>query len=582
MKNISTIALLSLSVAGHSQAVDEKTAQSATQPNVIFFALDDLNDWINPLGYEQAITPNYNRLANSGVTFTNAHAPSTYCAPSRTAIFTGLQASTTGCYGNEIYHYDFPDLVPLQVAFKLGGYNAWGAGKLFHHRGGYVDLRGWNEYFARSREIIDAGYETGAYGSDYLLPDPYPYSPYYRETDNEITGGRFMEWGPIPDSLEEKITATIRTNWVVDLLKQTHEKPFFIGLGLYHPHYPNYVPQKYFDMYDLEQIQLPNHDPAHLDDLPANIRNQMLNRRRIHLEVLLELGIYKDAVRAYLAAVTYTDAMLGRVLDALEDSDYKDNTIVVVWSDHGYHLGEKGQWGKHTLWRETSRVPLIFAGADLAKDKKVETTVGLIDLYPTLIELCDLPQQHQMDGVSLVPVLKEPELAEERNLFIPGHIRERYAVINSNYRYIKYEKNIGEEFYDLKEDPYEWNNLAGDQKYESIIEEMKKAVPAIFSPEATPRNDLKLIIEGDGFRWEPKNVSVPELNNSKSFGVYPVPANEILYINAYMAVENYKIVDIFGKVVIEERSNKNSIDISGLQSGLYFIQVNDEVTRFIK
>lgn len=582
MKNISTIALLSLSVAGHSQAVDEKTAQSATQPNVIFFALDDLNDWINPLGYEQAITPNYNRLANSGVTFTNAHAPSTYCAPSRTAIFTGLQASTTGCYGNEIYHYDFPDLVPLQVAFKLGGYNAWGAGKLFHHRGGYVDLRGWNEYFARSREIIDAGYETGAYGSDYLLPDPYPYSPYYRETDNEITGGRFMEWGPIPDSLEEKITATIRTNWVVDLLKQTHEKPFFIGLGLYHPHYPNYVPQKYFDMYDLEQIQLPNHDPAHLDDLPANIRNQMLNRRRIHLEVLLELGIYKDAVRAYLAAVTYTDAMLGRVLDALEDSDYKDNTIVVVWSDHGYHLGEKGQWGKHTLWRETSRVPLIFAGADLAKDKKVETTVGLIDLYPTLIELCDLPQQHQMDGVSLVPVLKEPELAEERNLFIPGHIRERYAVINSNYRYIKYEKNIGEEFYDLKEDPYEWNNLAGDQKYESIIEEMKKAVPAIFSPEATPRNDLKLIIEGDGFRWEPKNVSVPELNNSKSFGVYPVPANEILYINSYMAVENYKIVDIFGKVVIEERSNKNSIDISGLQSGLYFIQVNDEVTRFIK
>ena len=582
MKNISTIALLSLSLAGHSQAVDEKTAQSATKPNVIFFALDDLNDWINPLGYEQAITPNYNRLANSGVTFTNAHAPSTYCAPSRTAIFTGLQASTTGCYGNEIYHYDFPDLVPLQVAFKLGGYNAWGAGKLFHHRGGYVDLRGWNEYFARSREIIDAGYETGAYGSDYLLPDPYPYSPYYRETDNEITGGRFMEWGPIPDSLEEKITATIRTNWVVDLLKQTHEKPFFIGLGLYHPHYPNYVPQKYFDMYDLEQIQLPNHDPAHLDDLPANIRNQMLNRRRIHLEVLLELGIYKDAVRAYLAAVTYTDAMLGRVLDALEDSDYKDNTIVVVWSDHGYHLGEKGQWGKHTLWRETSRVPLIFAGADLAKDKKVETTVGLIDLYPTLIELCDLPQQHQMDGVSLVPVLKEPELAEERNLFIPGHIRERYAVINSNYRYIKYEKNIGEEFYDLKEDPYEWNNLAGDQKYESIIEEMKKAVPAIFSPEATPRNDLKLIIEGDGFRWEPKNVSVPELNNSKSFGVYPVPANEILYINAYMAVENYKIVDIFGKVVIEERSNKNSIDISGLQSGLYFIQVNDEVTRFIK
>jgi arylsulfatase A-like enzyme len=582
MKNISTIALLSLSVAGQSQATGEKAAQSVSPPNVIFFALDDLNEWINPLGYDQAITPNLNRLAKAGVTFTNAHAPSTYCAPSRTAIFTGLQASTTGCYGNEIYHFDFPDLVPLQVAFKEGGYNTWGAGKLFHHRGGYVDLRGWNEYFARTQEIIDSGYEMGAFGSDYLFPDPCPYSPYYRETGKEITGGAFLEWGPIPDSLEDSMKATIRTNWVVDLLRQTHEKPFFIGLGLYHPHYPNYVPQKYFDMYDLEHIQLPNHDPAHMDDLPPNIRNQMLNRRRNHLEVLLDHGIYKDAVRAYLAAVTYADAMLGRVLDALEESDYGDNTIVIVWSDQGYHLGEKGQWGKHTLWRETSRVPFIVSGADLAKDKKVGTTVGLIDLYPTLAELCNLPQQHQLDGVSLASILKNPETAEDRDLFIPGHIRERYAVVNSNYRYIKYEKNIGEEFYDLKKDPYEWNNLAGEQSYESIIEEMKKAVPTTFSPEATPRNDLKLIIEGKGFRWERKNVSVPKLNNSKSLNVYPVPANDILHIDYYKRVDKFKIVNIFGKVVMEEKNHENLVNISGLQSGLYFIQVNDEVTRFIK
>ncbi len=510
MKSISTIALLSLSVAGQSQATGEKTAQSVSPPNVIFFALDDLNEWINPLGYDQAITPNLNRLANAGVTFTNAHAPSTYCAPSRTAIFTGLQASTTGCYGNEIYHFDFPDLVPLQVAFKEAGYNAWGAGKLFHHRGGYVDLRGWNEYFARTQEIKDSGYEMGAFGSDYLYPDPYPYSPYYRETNKEITGGAFLEWGPIPDSLEDSMKATINTNWVVDILKQNHEKPFFIGLGLYHPHYPNYAPQKYFDMYDLEKIQLPEHDLAHLDDLPPNIRNQMLNRRRNHLEVLLDHGIYKDAVRAYLAAVTYADAMLGRVLDALEESDYKDNTIVIMWSDHGYHLGEKGQWGKHTLWRETSRVPLIISGADLAKDKKVETTVGLIDLYPTLIELCDLPQQHQMDGVSLASILKNPETAEDRDLFIPGHIREGYAVVNSNYRYIKYEKSIGQEFYNLKEDPYEYKNLAGEQKYESIIQEMKKVVPTTFSPEATSRNELKLVVEGDGFRWVRKDGSDQE------------------------------------------------------------------------
>lgn len=582
MQKLTTIVLMSLSVAGQSQTANEETVKSDAKPNVIFFALDDLNGWINPLGYEQAITPNLDRLAKAGVTFTNAHAPGVYCAPSRTSIFTGLQASTTGCYGHEIYHYDYPDLVPLQLAFQEGGYNTWGAGKLFHHRGGYVDLRGWNEFFARSQEIKDSGYEMGAFGSDYLLPDPYPYSPYYRETDKEMTGGRFLEWGPIPDSLEEQITATIRTNWVVDLLKQTHDTPFFIGLGLYHPHYPNYVPQKYFDMYDVEQIQLPNHDLADLDDLPASIRNRMENRRRNHLEVLLDLGIYKEAVRAYLASVTYADAMLGRVLDALENSDYKDNTIIIMWSDHGYHLGEKGQWGKHTLWRETSRVPFIVSGADLAKDKKIETTVGLIDLYPTLIELCDLPQQHPMDGVSLAAILKDPESAQDRDLFIPDHIRGRYAVVNSNYRYIDYGESVGQEFYNLMEDPFEWNNLAGEVKYDSIIVEMKKAVPTTFSPEATPRNDLKLIIEGDGFRWEPKNVSVPEKNKSKSFGVYPVPANDILHIDYYKAIESFKIVDIFGKVVIEEKSSENSIDISGLQAGLYLIQVNDEVTRFVK
>ena len=495
----------SSSLVGHSQASEEATPKSENKPNVIFFALDDLNSWINPLGYEQAITPNFNRLAKSGVTFTNAHAPSTYCAPSRTAIFTGLQASTTGCYGNEVFYYDFPDLVPLQMAFKEGGYNAWGAGKLFHHAGGYVDLRGWNEYFARSQEVKDAGYAMGIFGSDYMYPDPYPYSPYYTKTGKDIIGGGFLEWGPIPDSLEEKITATIRTNWVVDLLKQSHEKPFFIGLGLYHPHYPNYVPEKYFNMYDVEQIQLPHHDPAVLDDLPENIRNQMLNRRQMHLEVLLEHGIYKDAVRAYLAAVTYADAMLGRVLDALEESDYNDNTVVILWSDHGYHLGEKGQWGKHTLWRETSRVPLIIAGADVAKDKTAGTTVGLIDLYPTLIELCALPQHHQMDGVSLASILKDPESAQDRDLLIPYHERGSYAVVNSNYRYIYY-KDIGEEFYNLQEDPNEWKNLAGEERYRPVIEKMKKSAPTSFSPEATSRNQLNLIIEEGGFRWKKSEV----------------------------------------------------------------------------
>jgi len=472
-------------------------------PNIVFFALDDLNDWINPLGYTQAITPNLDRLAASGVMFTHAHAPGVYCAPSRTAIFTGLQASTTGCYGTEIYFYDYPDLLPLQMAFQQGGYTTWGAGKLFHHRGGHVDLRGWNEFFARSQEIKDMGYEMGSRGSDMPLPDPFPYSPYYRETEKELRSGSFMEWGPIPDSLEEQMIAVQRTNWVCDLLRQEHDKPFFIGLGLYAPHFPQYAPQKYFDLYELSQIQVPYLKKDDLDDLPDAIRQRMIKRRKMHQETLERIDAVKDAVRAYLAAVSYADAMLGRVLDAIDENDLAENTVVIMWSDQGYHHGEKGQWGKHTLWRQTTRVPLIFAGAGLPKNQTVGTTVGLIDLYPTLVELCRLPPPHEMDGQSLLPYLKEPGSARDRELMIPSNEPGSYAVVNNDWRYIHY-RDGGEELYDLKEDPNEWYNLAMDQSYRQVMDALNMAAPAAFHPGATPRKRLELVIEEEGFHWKAK------------------------------------------------------------------------------
>ena len=495
------LVILSVSIQACSRysGADAKT----DQPNILFFALDDLNDWINPLGYRQAITPNLNRLAESGVMFTNAHAPGVYCAPSRTAIFTGLQATTTGCYQNEVYFYDYPELVPLQMAFQQGGYDTWGAGKLFHHRGGYVDLRGWNEFFARSTEIKEMGYEMGSRGSDMPLPDPFPYSPYYRKTGKEVIGGLFLEWGPIPDSLEDRMIAVQRTKWVCDLLSKPHDKPFFIGLGLYTPHFPNYAPQKYFDMYDLSQIQVPYLKKDDLDDLPEGIRQQMINRRRMHQETLEEIDAVKEAVRGYLAAVTYADAMLGRVLDALEENGHADNTIVIMWSDQGYHLGEKGQWGKHTLWKQTTRVPFIISGANLPKNKKVNATVSLIDLYPTLIDLCNLPAQHEMDGISLLPVLKDPGSATDRNLLIPSNERGSYAVVNEKWRYIYY-RNGTEELYNVQQDPEEWYNLAEDDTFRPVIDNLKQAVPDEFHPGATPMSKLNLVIEGDKFHWEPK------------------------------------------------------------------------------
>ncbi len=507
-KNFIFTLLLVVLILNFAQAKNTANNRGTTdKPNVIFFVLDDLNDWINPLGYNQAKTPNLDRLAESGVTFKNAHAPASYCAPSRTAIFTGLQSTTTGCYQDEVYHWDYPNLVPLQMAFKQGGYNAYGAGKLFHHRAGFVDLRGWDEFFARSQEIKDMGYEMGGRGSDYLTPNPTPYSSYYTKTDKKITGGSFMEWGPIADSLEEKVTATIRTNWACDVLKKKHEKPFFLALGLYHPHFPNYAPQKYFDIYDLEKIQVPELKADDLDDLPEVMRKKMTNRSKIQ-KTLEEVGAVKEAVQGYLAAVSYADAMLGRILDTLEDSPYKDNTVVVMWSDQGYHHGEKGNWGKHTLWKETSHVPLIFAGNNIPKNKTVDATVGLIDLYPTLIELCNLPKQHKMDGESLVSSIRKPSSAKDRNLFVPYHERGSYAVINSDWRYIYYKEGT-EELYNLKHDPNEWYNLAGKEENKLVIHDLQKAAPDEFSPAATPKKNLNLIIEGDSFSWEHKNGGLP-------------------------------------------------------------------------
>jgi arylsulfatase A-like enzyme len=271
---------------------------------------------------------------------------------------------------------------------------------------------------------------------------------------------------------------------------------------MYSPHFPNYAPQKYFDLYDPEKIELPPYKAEDLDDLPDRIRKNMTNRSSQHKE-LEGYGALKEAVRGYLACVSFADAMLGRVLDALDASPYKDNTIIVFWSDQGFHHGEKMHWGKHTLWQRTSHVPFVWAGKGIPENKKVATTVSLIDLYPTFIDLCGLPRTKNLEGTSLVSVLKNPSSATDRNVFLPSNERGSYAVINTNWRYISYFDG-GEELYNIKEDPNEWHNLAGEPKYKPVEMEMKKSAPSSFAPSVTPKNQLKLIIEGNTWHWEKK------------------------------------------------------------------------------
>ncbi|MEO2013114.1 MAG: sulfatase-like hydrolase/transferase, partial [Fuerstiella sp.] len=311
-------------------------------------------------------------------------------------------------------------------------------------------------------------------------------------------------WGGIPNDREEEMADTQRINWAVEKLKQKREQPFFLAVGIYAPHFPNYCPQKYFDLYDVDDIQHPPYKADDLDDLPPKIKKIKTARSRIH-QKLEDLNAIEDAIHGYLACMSYADAMMGRVLDALEDSPHADNTIVVLWSDHGYHHGEKGDWGKHTLWERTSNVPFIWAGPRVARGVETDVTASLIDMYPTFVEMCGLPQPHQqLEGESIAATLADPAAAKDRSVYLPHMNPGEYAIINRNWRYIRYGED-GEELYDVQADPNEWTNLAARPEHDSLKAQMRALAPSTFAEPGTKLNLRKnLVIEGDTFRWEVK------------------------------------------------------------------------------
>ena len=233
-------------------------------------------------------------------------------------------------------------------------------------------------------------------------------------------------------------------------------------------------------------------------------------RSKIHKELEAK-GAVKDAIHGYLACMSYADAMMGRVLDALEASPYSNNTIVVLWSDHGYHHGEKGDWGKHTLWERTSNVPFIWAGPGVAEGKKSEVTVSLIDMYPTFVEMCGLPEPAQeLEGTSIAATLADPDSAEDRNIFLPHMNPGEFAIINRHWRYSRYGED-GEELYDLNKDPNEWDNLASNPELAGRMKEMNALAPAQFAEPGTKLNAKRdMVLEGETFRWVK-----PELREGK-------------------------------------------------------------------
>lgn len=445
--------LLCLLAALPIPAARSADPESPAKPNVLFIAVDDLNHWVGFLERNpQTKTPHLDRLAQSGVAFSRAYCAAPACNPSRAALLSGKRPGATGVYDNRNPYR--PAIRPEETLifhFKQSGYKTIGMRKLWH--GGV----GWPEQWTVTRDrksIRDAEIE-----------------------DRSIGGIRF---GPLRGGDDDVVDTQI-ADFGIQQLSQSHEQPFFLVLGFHKPHMPWCVPQKYFDLHPLDAIQLPPHRAGDLEDIPREGR-RMARSEGDHRSVL-ESGRWKEAVQAYLAAISYVDAQIGRVLDALRESPHADNTVICLWGDHGWHLGEKEHWRKFALWEEATRAPLIWAVPGLTVPGGVShRPVDFMSIYPTLCDLAGLPVPEHVEGKSIRPLLEDPEAAWGAPA-ITTHGRNNHAVRTERWRYIRYAAG-GEELYDHTNDPYEWNNLASVEEWADAKAALVQHFPLVNEPEA--------------------------------------------------------------------------------------------------
>ena len=469
--------------------------RAGSRPNVLFLSVDDMNDWVGCLGgYPGVQTPNIDSLAKRGALFADAHCSSPICNPSRTALLTGWAAWRTGIYNNDQpWPPALPDAVTLPQYFRRNGYYVAGAGKVFHHVAGHNPPSQWDDF--QLQQFDDPWYRRAEwYPWNRKIPAPagHPF--------NGLHGfqGEF-DWGVLPGWKEEAYGDMAAVQYGREFLKREHDKPFFLAVGLWHPHIPMYAPQEYFDLYPPERVRLPEVPENDLDDVPEVAKKFATLRIEEHDRILRE-GKWRDAVRAYLACISFADRMIGYLIEALDRSAYAKNTVVVLWSDNGWHLGEKRHWHKTTLWQRSTHVPLILAGPGVeAAGTPRQQPVSLLDLYPTLLELCSLPPRTDLDGVSFVPLLKNP--AAPRNPAVSTLMRGNHAVISEKWRYIRYHDG-SEELYDRKADPNEYRNLAASR--DDAKRALAKWIPKQNAPRAAERNDFDFDFGRYEFRKKPR------------------------------------------------------------------------------
>jgi arylsulfatase A-like enzyme len=388
--------------------------------------------------------------------------------------------SSTGLYGNRHWWKpNFPTIVTLPGHFRMSGYRVVGSGKIFHHTAGGNPPDQWDAYFPllfQESAWFRANRQNYPWTTYVKPPSGFPFSGV------EGLGDEF-DWGPLPIG-DSEYDDVLSVDYAVRFLREPQPNPFFLACGLLRPHLPWYVPQHFFNLYPEEAVMLPPVRDDDLDDVPKAGR-EISAFLREDFERVKAAGAWRRAVRAYLASISFADAEVGRLLDALEASGQAGNTFIVFWSDHGWHLGEKNHWHKSTLWEEATRVPFIIAGPGLRAGQTCVRPVGLIDIFPTLIKLCGLTTVSGLDGHDLGPLLRNPGAAWDRPAVIE-YERGNAAVRSEQFRYIRYH-DASEELYDHRTDPHEWANLASDPHYAGIKQELQKWIATTWAESAPGR-----------------------------------------------------------------------------------------------
>lgn len=500
------------------ESVAEKVG-TEKNPNVLVILVDDLNDAVAGWdGHPRAVSPNIARLRSAGVSFVNAHCNAPLCVPSRASLWTGVYPHRSGFSARPKSFRSNPvlkDCVTLQEHFKDNGYTVMGTGKIFHHKAGNPDPSIWSK--ENGRPAYGWSADAGPWPASAKRPGggwgtPHPAYPEHHSDiliarlsdvplhpgdekalpDNHsgwyLRGKPFRYNGPNDRSL---MADEQHVKWVNKRLQSKHDNPFLICVGFHRPHSPLILPDEFVDQFPLDSIQLPAILENDLDDCADILKDINHNYRR-----LMEIGGEREVkrwIQFYLASVAFVDEQIGKVLNELERSPYADNTVVVLMSDHGYHMGEKERVYKNSLWEESTRIPFIISAPGIEKNKTCDHPVSLIDVYPTLIDLCKLPENPNsktgrtlLDGFSLVPFLEDPEnghwdgpdvaltmvrewYPEKRK---PKDIHFEYTVRSKDFRYTRC-TNGEEELYDHRKDRHEWHNVANDPAYEKEKRELR-------------------------------------------------------------------------------------------------------------